>query len=51
MEEIKRISFNNTTLPTSHFDIVKIEDILDRTMDHDPTKLHIVNFHVLMVGS
>lgn len=49
MEELKRIRFTNTTLPSSHFDVVKIEDILGRAMDHDPTKLHIVNFHVLMV--
>lgn len=49
MEEIKQISFTNKTLPTSHFDLVKIEELLRRDMDHDPTRLHRVNFHVLMV--
>ena len=49
MKEIQRIEFINRTLPTSHFDIVRIEDLLQRDMDHDPTKLHIVNFHILMI--
>ncbi len=49
MKNIKRIFFENQTLPTSHFDIVRIEDLLQRDMDHDPTKPHIVNFHILMI--
>lgn len=49
MKEIQKISFENKSLPKSHFDVVKIEELLQREMDHEPTKLHRVNFHVLML--
>lgn len=49
MEEIQQIAFNNKTLPTSHFDLIKIEELLQRNMNHDPTKLHRVNFYILMI--
>ena len=49
MEDIKRIGYLNRTLPASHFDMVKIEELLEREMSHDPTKLHRVDFYVLMI--
>lgn len=49
MEEIKRIGFFNKTFPQSHFDMLKIEELLQRDMGHDPTKLHRVNFFILMI--
>ncbi|MEM6801948.1 MAG: helix-turn-helix transcriptional regulator, partial [Bacteroidota bacterium] len=49
MKEIKQVAFINKTVPDSHFDLVKIEELLQRDMDHEPSKLHRVNFHVLMI--
>lgn len=49
MKQIKRIPFVNKALPQSHFDLVKIEELLGRKMSHDPTKLHRVDFYALMI--
>lgn len=46
-ENIKHIKFDNQTFSKSFFEIVKIEELLKREMDHDIGKNHIVNFYVL----
>ena len=46
-EEIQEIRFNNKENPKSFFDIVKIEDLLQRDMGHDICKYHLVKFYVL----
>ncbi|MEL7342136.1 MAG: AraC family ligand binding domain-containing protein, partial [Bacteroidota bacterium] len=48
MEEITQIIFENKNLPESHFDCIKLEDLLRRQMEHDPTNLHMVNFYILI---
>ncbi|MEM6343273.1 MAG: helix-turn-helix transcriptional regulator [Bacteroidota bacterium] len=50
MEDIKRIAFENKKLPASHFDLVRLREVLDiEYLDHDPTALHRVDFFVLMI--
>ncbi len=46
---IKQIKFENKTNPKSYFDIVPIEELLSRELDHDIFKNHIVKFYVLFV--
>ena len=48
-EEIKYIKFNNKPLPKSHFDILRIEELLERNMKLDPTKHHKVGFYILLI--
>lgn len=48
-DEIESIKFVNSTLPKSHFDILKIEELLQRDMKLDPTNLHRVGFYVLFI--
>lgn len=48
-DDIKRIKFDNRKVPRSHFDIIKIEDLLRKDLDHDITKLHRVNFYILLI--
>ncbi len=47
-EKIKHISFNNKDNPKSYFDIVKIEDLLQKEIDHDVGKNHLVRFYVIL---
>lgn len=48
MEEIiKHIRFDNKTNPRSYFEVVRIEELLSRTMDHDIGKNHIVRFFII----
>ncbi|MEL6843104.1 MAG: helix-turn-helix transcriptional regulator [Bacteroidota bacterium] len=49
MEEIKQIIFENKNLPDSHIDCIKLEDLLRRKLEHDPTTLHTVNFYILIL--
>lgn len=48
MEEIiKHISFNNKTNPRSYFEVIRIEELLSRRLDHDIGKNHIVKFFII----
>lgn len=48
-ESIKQIKFDNKTNPKSFFDVVRIEELLARDLNHDIGKNHIVNFFVIFV--
>lgn len=44
-----RIAYHNQKVPNSLFDIVKIERILGRSMDHSPFQLHRLDFYGILV--
>lgn len=46
---IKHIQFDNTTNPKSYFDVVRIEELLFRNLDHDIEKNHIVRFYIIFI--
>ncbi len=46
-KQLPEISFDNQSNPISYFDIVKIEDLLQRDLDHDIGKNHLVKFYII----
>lgn len=46
-KELPKINFDNQDNPKSYFDIVKIEDLLQRDLDHDIGKNHLVKFYII----
>ena len=46
-KEILEINFNNQNNPKSFFDIVKIEELLERELNHDIGKNHLVKFYII----
>ena len=46
-EQIKHIKFDNKTNPKSYFEIVRVEELLTRKLDHDIYTNHIVEFFIL----
>lgn len=46
-KQLPEIDFNNLSNPKSYFDIVKIEDLLQRELDHDIGKNHLVKFYII----
>ena len=46
-KEIPEINFDNQDNPKSYFDIVKIEDLLQRDLNHDIGKNHLVKFYII----
>lgn len=46
-ETIKHIKFDNKTNPKSYFDVIRIEELLNRELDHDICKSHIVKFYII----
>ncbi|MEM9846892.1 MAG: helix-turn-helix transcriptional regulator [Bacteroidota bacterium] len=44
---IKQIQFDNQSNPKSYFDIVRIEDLLHKQLDHDIGKHHLVQFYII----
>ena len=46
-KELPKISFDNQDNPKSYFDIVKIEDLLQRDLNHDIGKNHLVKFYII----
>jgi len=46
-EVIKHIKFDNKNNPKSYFEVVQIEELLNRTLDHDVFKNHIVKFYII----
>ena len=49
MKQVKRVEFVNKSFPESPFDLVRIEELLKRDAENDHTKLHRVNFYVIMI--
>lgn len=49
IEKIEHIEFENRTNPNSYFDIVRIEELLNRKLDHDLFKNHIVKFYIIFL--
>lgn len=45
--KLLEIQFNNQENPNSYFDIVKIEELLKRKLDHDIGKNHLVKFYII----
>jgi len=50
-EKIKHIKFNNKNNPKSYFDVVRIEELFKRELDHDIYKNHIVKFYIFFVAT
>ena len=46
-KQLPKINFKNETNPESYFDIVKIEELLQRDLDHDIGKNHLVKFYII----
>ena len=46
-KEILKIDFKNQNNPKSFFDIVKIEELLERDLDHNISKNHLVKFYII----
>lgn len=46
-QDLKEINFENKNNPKSYFDIVKIEDLLSRDLDHDISENHLVKFYII----
>ncbi len=45
--DFRHINFENRINPNSYFDVIRIEELLNRKMNHDPFKNHIVEFYVM----
>jgi len=46
--ELLEVNFNNQANPKSYFDIIKMEDLLERKLDHDIFKSHLVKFYIII---
>ena len=46
-KDLPEINFENKDNPKSYFDIVKIEDLLKRELDHEINKNHLVKFYII----
>jgi AraC family transcriptional regulator, transcriptional activator of pobA len=47
MLNIKQIEFQNSNVPKSHFDLIRLEELFSRRLDHDITLMHKVNFYLI----
>ncbi|KXX70790.1 AraC family transcriptional regulator [Flammeovirga sp. SJP92] len=48
IKKLPKVNFDNQENPNSYFDILKIEDLLERDLDHDVCKNHLVKFYVIL---
>ncbi len=49
-EDIKKIKFNNVQKPNFQFDLVELNELLHRELDHDLTTIHRVEFyHIFLI--
>ncbi|WP_299677683.1 helix-turn-helix domain-containing protein [uncultured Tenacibaculum sp.] len=49
-EDIKKIKFNNVQKPNFQFDLVELNELLTRDLDHDLTQIHRVEFyHIFLI--
>ena len=46
-KKLPEIKFDNKDNPKSYFEIVKVEDLLQRDLDHDIGKNHLVKFYII----
>ena len=46
-ETIKHIKFENKTNPKSYFEIIQIEELLNRKLNHDIYENHVINFYTI----
>lgn len=46
-KKYKQINFDNKDHPSSYFEIIKIEELLQRNLDHNISENHIVNFYLI----
>ncbi|HHG84440.1 MAG TPA: hypothetical protein ENJ82_06810, partial [Bacteroidetes bacterium] len=49
MKAIKHIKFQNERKPNSHFDLLRIEELLSRKSEYDITQIHIIEFYHLLI--
>ena len=47
-KELPEVNFKNQDNPKSYFDIVKIEDLLKRDLNHDISENHLVKFYIIL---
>ncbi len=47
-KELPEVDFKNQDNPKSYFDIVKIEDLLQRDLDHAIDENHLVKFYIIL---
>jgi AraC-like DNA-binding protein len=47
-KDLPEIIFKNQDNPNSYFEIVKMEDLLKRKLDHDVDKNHLVKFYIIL---
>ncbi len=47
-KDIQKIQFSNKDHPRSYFEVIRIEELLRRELDHDPSKNHIVKFYNIL---
>lgn len=47
--EIQHIKFNNKQVPKSHFDLIKLEELFTRKMNHRIDEIHKVNFYAILL--
>lgn len=47
IKQFPKIGFDNQINPKSYFDIIKIEELLQRGLDHDIAKNHLVKFFII----
>ncbi len=45
MLDIQQIEFHNSTVPKSHFDLLRLEELMQRELDTPITNVHKVNFY------
>ncbi len=46
--ELPKIAFDNKDYPKSFFEIVKIQDLFSRKLDHDISDYHLVKFYIML---
>ncbi len=46
-KQLLEVQFHNQEDPKSYFDIVKIEELLKRDLDHDISRNHLVKFYII----
>ena len=47
-KQLTEINFDNQNNPNSYFDVVKIEDLLKRDLEHDVSINHLVKFYIIL---
>lgn len=48
-DKIEHIEFKNQTNPKSYFEVIQLEELLQRKLEHDIFKNHIVQFYIILL--